>query len=272
MIHIDPVEPENDERWTKWREAAKQATLKLKQEGGAAPINEKLYKECRDLILAWFHGKCAYCETKVTAGMREGDVEHFRPKKRVTDEKWEIVYVDDQKQVKHPGYYWLAYDWRNLFPSCISCNQVSSSADGSRVGKVDRFPVKGKRAMQPDDPLTSENPLLIDPYVDDPAEHFTFSPETGIIGGKTERGKLTIEILGLNREGLIEDRKSTAEAAGDDYTEYVEATMKKNEAERERRRTKFQAYEKGEAPYSAFGKEMIRLIRERTLAALGLSG
>jgi uncharacterized protein (TIGR02646 family) len=267
MIHVDPVEPQ-DVRWTQWREEATEATNQLKETGGALPISERLYKACRDLILERFHGKCAYCESKVVADQRQGDVEHFRPKGRVTDEEWQIVYVDDQKQVKHPGYYWLAYDWHNLFPSCIACNQASSNPDGTRSGKVDRFPVEGERAVKPDDKLESENALLIDPYVDDPAAHLEFDPETGIVGGKTERGRKTIAILGLNRDGLKEFRKLIAEAAGNEYNNYVDALKANRRGEIEERKKKYEIYETGEAVFSAIGKENIRQIRERLRAGL----
>jgi hypothetical protein len=26
------------------------------------------------------------------------------------------------KSVEHPGYFWLAYHWKNLLPSCAFCN------------------------------------------------------------------------------------------------------------------------------------------------------
>ena len=61
------------------------------------------------------HGKCFLCESKITH-ISFGDVEHFRPKggsRQTTDEK----------AMKVPGYFWLAYAWQNLFLACQLCNQ-----------------------------------------------------------------------------------------------------------------------------------------------------
>ena len=195
-------------------------------------------------------------------------MEHFRPKGRVTDEQWQIVYLDDKKEQVHPGYYWLAYDWRNLFPACIACNQASTNTDGTRAGKLDRFPVDGTRAVNPDDSLASEMARLIDPYLEYPDEHLKFDPDTGIVGPKTPKGKSMIEVLGLNRDGLKEFRKTIAEAAGDQYGEYVDAVKRDDPKEKARRKENFVKYENGEAPYSAFGKEAISRIRARMKAEL----
>jgi hypothetical protein len=34
--------------------------------------------------------------------------------------KTKDVEVEDEfgYKIKHPGYFWLAYDWKNLMPSC----------------------------------------------------------------------------------------------------------------------------------------------------------
>lgn len=60
------------------------------------------------------YDKCCFCETDFAA-VAYGDVEHFRPKKGYRQSVRE-------KLVK-PGYYWLAYEWSNLFLSCERCNQ-----------------------------------------------------------------------------------------------------------------------------------------------------
>lgn len=148
-------------------------------------------------------------------------------------------------------------DWRNLFSACRACNQP-----GEGAGKWDRFPVLGKRAMKPADPLTSEEPLLIDPYNDDPADHLVFDPDTGMVGHKTKKGEMTIKILGLNRDGLVEMRKMIAEAARNEYSAFARAITDRNPAEKERRKKEWQRYEDGSAVYSAIGREAIRILRE----------
>ena len=60
-----------------------------------------------------------YCESPVTS-TNFGDAEHYRPKKAVTDKKRDTVQYG---VVPHPGYYWLAYDWRNLLPALRAMQQ-----------------------------------------------------------------------------------------------------------------------------------------------------
>jgi hypothetical protein len=77
-----------------------------------------------------------------------------------------------------------------------------------------------------------------------------------------------IEVLGLNRDGLKEFRKMLAEAAGDQYGEYVDAVKRNDVGEKARRKENVSKFENGEAPYSAFGKQAIHRIRERMKAEL----
>ena len=263
MIHVKPDEP-SDPDWAAWRAKADAATKLLETEPPPDPIeiDDALYKGGRDAILKLFHGKCAYCESLITADQRHGDVDHFRPKKRVTDQNGTIVEIQGNP---HPGYFWLAYQWTNLLPACASCNRPGTDPDGSKGGKWDKFPVDGARAMKYCDPLTTEDPWLIDPYHDDPSEHLEFDPATGLLGGKTLKGQRTIEILKLNREGLQSLRKRIAKAAGDDYREYVAALLRSDIEEQNARKEAFRAYQSGEAPYSAFGREAIRQMRDRLM-------
>jgi len=50
-----------------------------------------LADDVRDALWKWQQGKCVYCERK-REKKRESDVEHFRPKARITE------------QPGHPGY------------------------------------------------------------------------------------------------------------------------------------------------------------------------
>ena len=61
------------------------------------------------------HGKCCFCEAKVSH-VSHGDVEHFRPKAG--------YQIDENAPLVRPGYFWLAYDFSNLFFACQICNQV----------------------------------------------------------------------------------------------------------------------------------------------------
>lgn len=214
MIKVNFVEPTTPE-WIQWKKDAKEAreeAIKKVKAGEKPEIDAALYKKMKDIIFDAFHGKCAYCESPIAATLTgKGDVEHFRPKGRVMDENGKPVMVElpNGKKIPHPGYYWLAYDWHNLLPACNKCNRPEKNkTDGKLIGKWDRFPVDGFRAYQPGDEV-KEKSLFIHPFFDNPEEHFTFDEATGIIGGKTDAGKTCIEMLGLNRESLPEDRRTT---------------------------------------------------------------
>lgn len=135
------------------------------------------------------HDKCCYCEG-VFHGYAAGDVEHFRPK---------AYSQQDPAGAKHyPGYYWLAYRWDNLLFSCQTCN---------RSHKRNLFPLsnQARRARRRSDRIGAEQPLLIDPCgPDDPRDHIAFHQE--VPKGITRRGKVTVEVLKLDRPDLNDRR------------------------------------------------------------------
>lgn len=135
------------------------------------------------------HDKCAFCESSF-AHVSYGDVEHFRPKAAWIQEEGD--------ELERPGYYWLAYEWENLFLSCQLCNQRF---------KRNLFPLvdPSKRARTHHDDLKQEEPLLIDPARDDPDEHLYFDRER--IRARTNKGATTIRVLGLDRPELNKMRR-----------------------------------------------------------------
>jgi uncharacterized protein (TIGR02646 family) len=136
-------------------------------------------------------GKCAFCESKIIH-IDYGDVEHFRPKGG-----WRQRKTDS---LQPPGYYWLAYEWSNLFLSCGLCNQKF---------KANFFPLKSptRRARRHTDDLSAEAPLLLDPAVDDPEAFISFRAEVPYAVDGNMRGTRTISLLGLKREALAEHRR-----------------------------------------------------------------
>jgi uncharacterized protein (TIGR02646 family) len=194
--------PPSDKKWTKWCIDCQKETEELHQkqvQGEKLSFKSELYSRSKEFFKEAFYGKCAYCECSIIIN-QHGDIEHFRPKARVTD------FQD--RHVDHPGYYWLAYDWRNLLLSCILCNQVSKE----NIGKGSRFPVIGAHAQTPEE-IDTEQPLLINPASDrsedDPAQHLDIDLGTGLLIPKSERGKTCIEVFGLNkREHLLRERKN----------------------------------------------------------------
>jgi uncharacterized protein (TIGR02646 family) len=159
--------------------------------------NEAVYKQMREYLLWLFQDKCAYCEADYRSTRVQ--VEHFRPKSRVTGEK------------NHPGYYWLMFDPGNLLPSCSLCN--------SR--KRNRFPVSGRRAVVPGDDLKLEEPDLLNPYEDtDIDSHIAFvTDETDekLFGvakevGNSRKGHESIVSYGLNDDAKVRARQMEMKA------------------------------------------------------------
>jgi len=135
------------------------------------------------------HGKCCYCESQfLETGF--GDVEHFRPKAGC---KQTI-----KGPLEQPGYYWLAYDWANLYFSCARCNQAH---------KRNYFPLVDptSRARSHHADLFQEQPQLLDLATEDPESHLTFVEE--VARPLTERGKHCILAYGLNRPELATRRQ-----------------------------------------------------------------
>ena len=166
MIHIDYTEPRDDPIWKRWRRSCEAETGRLckKVNDGQFPKMTDLY-ECKGKVFfsvdGPFKGKCAYCETYLKQ-LQNPDVEHFRPKLAVTDEKGIPILTDyGSGPVLHKGYYWLAYDWRNLMPCCAKCNQASN-INGEKIGKHNRFHVDGVHARSEEEML-AERPLLLNP-------------------------------------------------------------------------------------------------------------
>jgi len=96
---------------------------------------------------------------------------------------------------EHPGYGWLAYDWRNVIPACSKCNTY----------KANQFPVAEQRITSPvqgcattEDINAHEAPLLLHPYFDKPSDALKFG-EKGVVTAKSPRGKKTIEVCRLDR-------------------------------------------------------------------------
>jgi hypothetical protein len=115
------------------------------------------------------HSKCGFCE-KPLEGKIEQDVEHYRPKGKVTawkaprplakviaDEGLGVVQPADGSD--EPGYALLAYHPGNYLMACKNCNSIL---------KKNFFPVAGKRDSAGTNParMKAEKPYLIYPIGD----------------------------------------------------------------------------------------------------------
>jgi uncharacterized protein (TIGR02646 family) len=155
-------------------------------------FDAKIYghKTVKEALIKAQHDKCFLCESKITH-IAHGDVEHFRPKAGYRQEARDDLHT--------PGYYWLAYDWDNLFLACEICNQVF---------KKSLFPLSNPtaRATSHKKKIATEKPLFINPSADDPEDFISFRCEIPFPVKNDPRAKATIEGLGLNRPKLNERR------------------------------------------------------------------
>jgi len=209
MIKLKISEPKSA-TWKKWRSACRKRTrsdVRNYKPGQSVPITE-LYKREKAFFTdssGPFKAKCAFCEAPVSN--HYGDVEHYRPKAGVQDRnrKWVTIRIGT-KEIRHPGYFWLAYDWNNLMPSCSGCNRFQQG-----VGKASCFPVEGAYAKKRGEEK-NEKPLLLNPRIDDPQQHIEFD-DNWIAQPRTERGRATIDIIGLNHRDLPRHRYEAAQDA-----------------------------------------------------------
>lgn len=179
-----------------WLDRAGKETERAITAGGSKDytFRNEVWSELKQYLFELFEGKCAYCEARVLH-VASGDVEHYRPKKRVTE------------CPSHPGYYWLAYNVRNLFPCCEKCNRQRA--------KMNHFPVHDSIWARQREEIDHERPLLLNPYDHEPREHLRFLPiranpapglPLSVAQGVTEEGRTSITVYNLNRLELAAHR------------------------------------------------------------------
>lgn len=266
MVKITFPEPSSAE-WFAWKKDCARAKANLLEDvknGREVNIREQIYKDPRMQQVYKsngqpFHGKCAYCESEVVLN-QHGDIEHWRPKKQVCDETGEIVMIQPNcgQEIQHPGYYWLAYDWRNLLFSCIKCNRLSRNQEKHAYGKGAKFPVRDFRAAKPGEE-SKEKPLLINPVFDDPEKHLQIDTSTGLFMPITDRGETSINIFGLNkREPLVMARLDCIRTTKLRIWALCIGNNELSERDKNHIREKIRRIGLGSTPYSAAGRAAIR--------------
>ena len=126
--------------------------------------NKYRHPQIKNALKILFHGKCAYCESKIEH-VSDAHIEHYRPKS------------------KYPE---LTFDWNNLLLACGKCNSARY--------KGGKFP--GADANGP-----YINPCADDP---EEHFQFVYDSKAKIasVYGITARGETTETDLGLNRPDL----------------------------------------------------------------------
>jgi hypothetical protein len=143
------------------------------------------------------HGKCAYCETRLVRDY--GQVEHYRPKAGWKQERIEAL--------KKPGYFWLAYEWANLFFSCAMCNDAGHKAN------VFPLTATSQRASPTNTDVAGEQPLLLSPFDglpgDQPEDHIAWKCDVPRPKNGSARGLASINTFKLDKdEALVDERRS----------------------------------------------------------------
>ena len=249
-------------------------------------LDASVWSELKNWLLEHvFYQKCAYCEVRLTRD--HGAAEHFRPKGRVTSREYgarrprtSVAMTTDECRAdcEHPGYFWLAYDWRNLVPSCDRCNNHKGSCFMTKcyVFMCECSSVQSHQTMARNSLLWSEwcypstemldeleDPLLLNPLTHEPKLHLKFG-ECGIIAAKDEsvRGEASIHAFGLADEELRKDRQEEQEHA---ITAYLAAQIGRQISIKDRRRMAEEAlreYKEGRRPFSAAVLDYIELYEE----------
>jgi len=198
-----------------WTSALLNAKTKVQQGKAEAKYGHKTIKKA---LVDMFHGKCAYCERKISH-VDYGHIEHFRPKS-----------VERFKR--------FTFEWSNLFLACAKCNGPEY--------KANRFPGR------------DEGGPPVNPCDDSPDEHFVFffDPKTKLatVSYKTERGRVSIDLFGLNRPDLRGYRSKMIEKL------YVLSRMARMDNEA---KSLLDQSLNDEEEYAAFSRELMRRNAER---------
>lgn len=140
-----------------------------------------------------FKGLCAVCEARLSP--LDVRVHRWRPTQDA---------ISTSGEASSEYYYWLAYEWSNLYALCRGCSEAQGQ----------KFPVQGARAPvgAKGAELYDELPLLLDPCTDDAEQVFVYQ-RTGEVTARDPRGWTTIDVFALNRLELVEQRRLAAEEA-----------------------------------------------------------
>jgi uncharacterized protein (TIGR02646 family) len=165
-----------------------------------------VWRAASDALKAASHGKCWYCEAREMRS--DMVVDHFRPKNAISERR------------SHPGYYWLAFEWRNFRLSCTFCNSRRVDPSGrTSGGKHHHFPVfePPPHASTPAESIETERPELLDPVNDDDPKLLTFHPNgypreavQDRVAFEHRRARRSVQLYHLDHQPLVRARKRLA--------------------------------------------------------------
>jgi len=162
---------------------------------------QPLWVAFRQAFSVLSNGKCWYTESENPG--TDDDIDHFRPKNRLDDEK------------KHGGYYWLALKWDNFRLSCHRANRLRENPETKKShGKADRFPLLNpdKRAWTPHDDVQAERPMLLDPCDPSDPPKLTFNTD----------GTIAVALRYENDASAIQQIEASRVALHLDWPDFVD--------------------------------------------------
>jgi hypothetical protein len=220
-LDAEAISEDEKRKFPSWLAKAEDATRRAveyyEREGKPAEEEAAIWLEHKKWLLRnKFDNKCAYCEKSLLDIPK--DAEHWRPKRKMSG--------PDVRG--HPGYFWLAYNWQNLLPACSMCNSYGGKNTQFPVAKSHIFRLKLTDAELDHlicraDAIPSnaeigwwypgvrdldflEEPLLLNPYVDeDPMVDLEFRPN-GWIKPLSMKGEWSAKVFDLNRDDLRKAR------------------------------------------------------------------
>lgn len=183
------------------------------------------WKAFRDPFSHIVGAKCWYTES--TNLGTDDDVDHYRPKGSVAE------------RPDHGGYWWEAFNWKNLRLSCHRANRLRTNPEADRpYGKADHFPLldESERWMRHQD-RCCERPVLLDPTDPDDPRLLTFdmdgrvaiSPIYAADSDAHRRVEASREYLHLDWPAFVEARSdlygriATKVAEGDEHADHAYA-------------------------------------------------
>jgi hypothetical protein len=238
-----------------WKKSPEAKRLKLSKDGTFDKFDYAFETDIWGEMKTWlleniFSHKCAYCEKEQLDEMSHA--EHFRPKGSVRQLKGKnfikaSIKDDNEQETTHPGYFWLAYHWQNLLPSCFFCN--------TGKGKKDKFPVLNDYAsvmrqlagevcdqleqriiksqqfdetyyLQPRDLDLIEGRGLLHPFFDDPQKYLSFDEfgQAFVVECGEEDRKIadySIKTYNLNRDTLVKQRYHAQLEANNEFDGFI---------------------------------------------------
>jgi hypothetical protein len=214
----------------------------------------------RSALWAMGHMKCWYSEASLQEC--EGQVEHYRPKKRLSG-------------ADHDGYWWRAFDWTNLRLAHPTVNRRKTDYQtGKRAGKGSYFPLRDEahRAKNLAEEA-NEEPILLDPINPTDTRLICFSDESGAARPRYtadqnewyhQRAEESINYYHLN-EASWNAKRADLMAEVKKLCEQLEKLMGQSPRNEAAYNDKIDEIVTYLSPYAEFSSACLQVVRERNL-------